>query len=95
MKTVVVLGGNQMACPAIERLQQRGFRVVAVDANANAPARGVADQFVHQNFSDVAGTSAALADIAFVGIIPLSDFAIRAAAGIASDRNLPGWNEFA
>ena len=95
MKTVVLLGGNQMACPAIKRIQQHGDRVVAVDGSAEAPARDVADLFVQQNFSDVAATSAALAEVAFDGIIPLNDFAIRAAASIARERGLPGWNEFA
>lgn len=95
MKTVVLLGGNQMACPAITRIQQHGFHVVAVDGSAEAPARNVADQFVQQNFSDAAATSAALTAVEFDGIIPLNDFAVRAAARIARERNLPGWSEFA
>ena len=94
-KTVVLLGGNQMACPAIKRIQEHGFEVIAVDGSAQAPARHAADRFVHQNFSDVAATTAALAGWKFDGIIPLNDFAIRAAARIARERKLPGWNEFA
>lgn len=94
-KTVVILGGNQMACPAIQRIQQHGFVVIAVDGNAEAPAREVADRFVHQNFSDAAATSATLAGFEFDGIIPLNDFAVRAASSIARERNLPGWNEYA
>ena len=94
-KTVVVLGGNQMACPAIEKIQQRGFHVIAVDGNSNAPASEIADRFVHQNFSDAAATTAALADVRFDGVIPLNDFAIRSAAHVARERGLPGWNEFA
>jgi biotin carboxylase len=96
MKTcVVVLGGNQMACPAIERMQQLGFRVIVVDGNSAAPASQVADHFIHQNFSDVGATMTALARFSFEGIIPLNDFAIRASARIARQRTLPGWNEFA
>jgi biotin carboxylase len=94
-KSVVILGGNQMACPAIERIQQHGFEVIAVDGSAEAPARAVADRFVHQNFSDVAATAVALAGMEFDGIIPLNDFAVRSAAQIARTRRLPGWNEFA
>jgi formate-dependent phosphoribosylglycinamide formyltransferase (GAR transformylase) len=94
-KTVVVLGGNKMACPAIARIQQRGFRVVAVDGGAQAAARELADRFVHQDFSDVAATAAALSEIEFDGIIPLNDFAVRSAGHIARERGLPGWNEFA
>jgi biotin carboxylase len=94
-KTVVVLGGNKMACPAIARIQQRGFRVVAVDGSAQAAARELADRFVHQDFSDVAATAAALSEIEFDGIIPLNDFAVRSAGHIARERGLPGWNEFA
>ncbi|MBR0801185.1 ATP-grasp domain-containing protein [Bradyrhizobium jicamae] len=55
----------------------------------------MADRFVHQNFSDVVATAAALARLEFDGIIPLNDFAIHSAARIARDRTLPGWNEFA
>jgi biotin carboxylase len=94
-KTVVVLGGNRMACPAIERIQQHGFHVIAVDGSAQAAARELADRFVHQNFYDVAATAAALSGIEFDGIIPLNDFAVRSAAHIARERGLPGWSEFA
>jgi biotin carboxylase len=94
-KSVVVLGGNQMALPAVERIRERGFAVIAVDGNAAAPAGRVADEFVHQNFTDVDGTVRALADFSFDGVVPLNDFAIHAASRIAHDRKLPGWNEFA
>jgi biotin carboxylase len=94
-KTIVVLGGNQMACPAIARMRERGFVVVAVDGNDQAPARDVADRFIHQNFSGPDATAASLADVEFDGIMPLNDFAIRSAARIARSRNLPGWNEAA
>ena len=94
-KSVVVLGGNKMACPAIERIQKHGFQVVVVDANSTAPARELADRFVHQDFSDAAATETALTEIQFDGIILLNDFAIRSAAQIARKRELPGWTEFA
>lgn len=94
-KSVVILGGNRMACPAISRIQQHGFHVIAVDGNDQAAARDVADRFIHQNFSDVAGTEAALAGVDFDGIVPLNDFAVHSAAHIARERKLPGWNDFA
>jgi biotin carboxylase len=94
-KTIVVLGGNKMACPAISRMQESGFTVVTVDGSAQAPAQAASDRFIRQDFSDAAATAAALSDLAFDGIMPLNDFAIRTAARIARERRLPGWSEFA
>jgi biotin carboxylase len=94
-RSVVVLGGNQMACAAVERIQEHGFRVIVVDGNPAAPAGRISDEFVYQNFVDVTATTKALAKFTFDGIIPLNDFAIRSAALAARERNLPGWNRFA
>jgi biotin carboxylase len=88
---LAVLGGNAMALPAIRRMQDRGHAVVVVDGNAEAPARRVADAFVHRNFSDVTATIEGLRDRPLTGILPLNDFGIAAAAQIARDRKLPGW----
>lgn len=94
-KYLAVLGGNQMACPAIRRLQEHGHKILVVDGNANSPAKEVADLFVHQDFSDVAATTSKLADIDLSGALPLNDFAIASAASIARKCGLPGWSEFA
>src|SRR5262245_9694228 len=88
---LAVLGGNAMALPAIRRLQDR-YAVLVVDGSAASPGGRIADAFVHQNFSDVEATGEALRDIPLAGILPLTDFAIAAAARIARDRDLPGWS---
>ena len=90
-----MLGGNQMACPAIRRLRDHGYRIIVVDGKADAPGGQVADCFIHQNFLDVDSTMEILSGVDFDGIIPLNDFAIHAAAQIARKRNLPGWNALA
>ena len=95
LSRLVVLGGNQMAAPAILRMRERGHQVIVIDGSPTAPARLVADQFIHQNFAEVAATSEALRELEFEGIIPLNDFAIHAAAQIARERGLAGWTKFA
>ena len=62
LSRLVVLGGNQMAAPAILRMRERGHQVIVIDGSPTAPARLVADQFIHQNFAEVAATSEAPAD---------------------------------
>jgi len=94
-KYLAVLGGNLMACPAIERLQEHGHRVLAVDGNPASPARDVADAFIHQDFSNVAATRESLIRTELSGVMPLNDFAVAAASSIARERGLPGWNAFA
>ena len=93
--TVVVLGGNDMACPAIERLVEHGYKVIVMDGNPRAPAANLASTFLNINFSDAAAVIDALMPYEFDGIIPLNDFAVTAASIIARQRGLPGWNEFA
>lgn len=92
---LAVLGGNLMACPAINRLRERGHRVLVVDGNPSSPARKVADVFVHQDFSMADSTRKKLSNVPLSGVMPLNDFAIAAASQLARERGLPGWNEFA
>jgi biotin carboxylase len=93
--TVVILGGNEMACPAIERIARHGFKVIVMDGNKQAPAARIAHSFLNIDFSSVSAASDALASYQFDGIVPLNDFGVAAAANIARNRGLPGWNEFA
>lgn len=87
---LAVLGGNDLAIPSIERMRARGYRVLVVDGNAEAPARGLGEAFVHVNFSDVPATVAALANQPLSGILPINDFGVRAASAVAASRGLPG-----
>ena len=84
-----------MACPAINRMKERGYKVIVVDGNPDSPAQEIADHFVNQNFSDIKKTVKALECYELQGVIPLNDFAIKTATHIARIRGLPCWNEFA
>lgn len=95
MKYIAIFGGNLMACPAVNRIKGLGYRVVVVDGNPDSPAQKIADHFVNQNFSDIEKTEKALKCYELEGIIPLNDFAVKAATHIARTRGLPCWNEFA
>src|SRR5262245_27869879 len=90
-KFLAVFGGNQMACPAICRLRERGHRVLVVDGNPNAPAKSFCDRFIHSNFSDVEATIESLKEFELSGAMPLNDFAVSAASRTARERNLRGW----
>lgn len=90
MAYLVILGGNEMACPAIQRFMDLGHAVLVVDGNPDAPARALADVFVCSNFSDIKATEAALAEFEISGIMPINDFGVRTAAYVASQRGLPG-----
>lgn len=90
---LAILGGNLMACPAIGQLRQAGYSVLVVDGNPDAPAKTRADRFINVDFLDVEKTRAALSDIQLLGIIPLNDFAMRAAFAICRERRLPTWSE--
>lgn len=60
MRSAVVLGGGLPQTPLIERLRARGLRVAVVDGRDDRPAIRLADVHVHQDFSDVEATVAAL-----------------------------------
>jgi biotin carboxylase len=92
--TVVILGGNDMACPAIERIKSHGYKTIVLDGNPQAAAASVSDTFLNVNFSKVADARQALAPFRFDGIVPLNDFAVATAAEISRERGLPGWSAF-
>jgi biotin carboxylase len=93
--TITILGGNEMACPAIERIRQHGYTIIVIDGNSQSPGASVADVFLNVDFSKVPEVFEALSPYHLDGIVPLNDFGIAAAANVARARALPGWNEFA
>ncbi len=50
---LAVLGGNALACPAIEHLNRVGFKTLVLDANPSSPARECSTRFVITDFSIV------------------------------------------
>ena len=47
MKRIMILGAGTMQIPAFEAAERNGWVSIAVDGNANAPARNLADRFIH------------------------------------------------
>lgn len=77
-KTVALLGAGYLQQPFIREAKQLGLRVIALDQNAEAHARGDADQFLHVQIADAAAVIAALSpfrdELAFVTTVA-TDFA--------------------
>ncbi|MFC1525526.1 ATP-grasp domain-containing protein [Candidatus Latescibacterota bacterium] len=90
---VAVLGGNELACPAIEHLERLGYRTLVLDRNTDAPARRVASEFVPVDFSDSSATVAAVAPFELRGVLALNDFGVISAAQLAESRGLPGYTQ--
>jgi hypothetical protein len=67
---LVVLGAGLSQRPLIRRAKERGLMTCVVDGRTDRPAAADADIFVHQDFSDVPATIAALeaAGVEAVGI---------------------------
>lgn len=93
MGFLAVLGGNELAVPAIRRFRELGHRVLSIDGNAQAPARECADAFLHVNFSDIHALREGLKDFRLTGIMPINDFGVRPASILARERGLPGNSE--
>lgn len=89
---LAILGGNDLACPAISHLRAIGYKVIVVDGNSACPAREIADIFIHSNFPDISGTREKLRNFNLIGVMALNDFAVSTAAQLSSERNLPGWS---
>ena len=52
MKRIMILGAGTMQIPAFEAAERNGWVSIAVDGNANAPARELADRFIHIDLKD-------------------------------------------
>ena len=90
---LVVLGAGLPQRPLIERARQRGLVTCAVDGRTDRPAADAADVFVHQDFSDVPATIAALtaAGIEAAGVCSMgSEQAVVPGARLAEALGLPG-----
>jgi biotin carboxylase len=90
VKYLAILGGNELAVPALERLRDHGHRLLVIDGNPDAPGKSVSDRFLHVNFSDTDRLKPALGGIELTGVMPINDFGVRSAGAIAAERGLPG-----
>jgi biotin carboxylase len=90
---LVVLGAGLSQRPLIRRAKERGLLTCVVDGRTDRPAAADADIFVHQDFSDVPATIAALeaAGVEAVGICSMgSEQAVVPGARLAEALGLPG-----
>ena len=90
---LVVLGAGLSQRPLIRRAKERGLMTCVVDGRTDRPAAADADIFVHQDFSDVPATIAALeaAEVEAVGICSMgSEQAVVPGARLAEALGLPG-----
>ncbi|MCX6392425.1 MAG: ATP-grasp domain-containing protein [Actinobacteria bacterium] len=90
---LVVLGAGLSQRPLIRRAKERGLTTCVVDGRTDRPAAADADLFVHQDFSDVPATIAALeaAEVEAVGICSMgSEQAVVPGARLAEALGLPG-----
>ncbi len=94
VKYLAILGGNDLAIPAVKRLVSLGYKLLIVDGNSQCAAKNYADVFLHCDFSDVGSTESHLSEFELDGIISLNDFGVASAAHIARQRGLPGLSEF-
>ena len=90
---LVVLGAGLSQRPLIRRAKERGLMTCVVDGRTDRPAAADADVFVHQDFSDVPTTIAALeaAGIEAIGVCSMgSEQAVVPGARLAESLGLPG-----
>lgn len=92
-RALVVLGAGLSQRPLMQRARERGITTCAIDGRTDRPAIDAADSFIHQDFSDVPATLAALtaAGIEPLGIASMgSDHAVVPGARLAQALGLPG-----
>ena len=92
LKFLAVLGGNQLACRAIEQLEINGYNVLVLDKNPVELAYKIASKVIPIDFSDSEKTIAALEEIDLCGVMAINDFGVVTAAKIAKEKKLFGYN---
>jgi biotin carboxylase len=90
-KTVLFVGGGRHQRRAIERAQELGLRVVAVDRNANGPGLLAADIPEVVDFTDVDAVTEVARRHSIDGVLTVSaDRAVPVVAAVAERLGLPG-----
>jgi biotin carboxylase len=91
LKTVLFVGAGRHQRRAIQRVQELGVRVAAVDRNPDALGLEVADVARVVDFSDADAVVAAVADLKLDGVMTVSaDRAVPVVAAVAETLGLPG-----
>jgi len=89
---LAVLGGNKLACKAIEQLERNGYRVLVLDKKPVEEAYSIASKVVCVDFSDTNAAREAIKDLELGGIMAINDFGVVTAATLAAERNLYGYS---
>ena len=91
MPTVLFVGAGRHQRRAIQRAQELGLRVVAVDRNPDAPGLQVADVAEGVNFTDAAAVTEVGRRHSVDGVLTVSaDRAVPVVASVAEALGLPG-----
>jgi biotin carboxylase len=91
MNTILIVAAGPLQIPLFTEARRQGLRIVAVDASPSAPGIAMADSGHVLPLDDYAGVGriAAAAQVTAVSSL-CTDFAVRAAAHVAEQLNLPG-----
>lgn len=89
-KFLVILGGNKLACPAIEHLTKNGYNTLVVDRNPHQDAYDSALKVEICDFFDINELRKTLSNYEISGIMPINDFGVENAAIISEERKLFG-----
>lgn len=91
-KYIAILGGNQLACPAIEHLGDLGYKTLVLDRNPDSPGKAVATTFLAADFADYETAQKVIKDYDLAAILAISDFGVRTAARLSEELGLPGYS---
>lgn len=94
-KRVLVLGAGAFTRAAFQKLRSNGFFGIAADGNPDAPGMAVADASIVTDIRDPDAVMEAARRTSADAILPLSDFAVPAAAAVAARLGLIGISEAA
>lgn len=90
MSRVLVLGANRFYVRVMQLLREAGFHVLAVDRNADAPGRLIADEFRAIDIVDRERVLHWAAERKIDGIMAVNDFGVRTASFVAQALGLVG-----
>jgi len=87
----MIVGAGPFQVPGIRKAQEVGYRVLANDANPDAPGLKVADYGYHLDLKDIEGCIRIARQHAVVGVLTVAaDAAIPTVAAVSAALHLPG-----
>ncbi len=90
-KTLMIIGAGSLQVPAIRRAREMGYRVMAVDRDADAPGMALADTALSISTNDIDGIVDAAVRLKPDGVMTLAtDMPVRSCAAVAARLGLVG-----